>query len=112
MNLSKRLAKLEQTLANLNRRQRSVACICTKAILATSGQATEFETEMNRICPVHGFRRLGTICCYFFSTDDELERQDDAELKRLVDLYDARLVAAEEELVFEDQRKETGRPKT
>lgn len=52
--LESRIAKIEQVLTKRSRPD----CICANRVVAIPGREEEFEAEMNRICPVHGERRL------------------------------------------------------
>jgi hypothetical protein len=57
--LEGRLAKIEQELAEVEANERLNTCICgNKAVVVTVAKVEEFRTEMNRLCPVHGFREL------------------------------------------------------
>ena len=60
----KRLAKLEQQMADQARRAELANCTCKHmpdVTIAFADQAEEFEAEMNLPCPAHGIRRLGRI---------------------------------------------------
>jgi hypothetical protein len=59
--LSRQLATVEQKLANRARREKLANCICGDWIIVVSMAPQLFEAEMNRTCPVHGFRRFGHI---------------------------------------------------
>jgi hypothetical protein len=58
-NRRKRLERLEQKLSDLIRQEELANCICLKLLFAYSREM--FLSEMNKICPVHGFRRLKSI---------------------------------------------------
>ena len=58
-NPRKRLEKLEQQMAEIARRESAANCNCRTHTLAAA--AEYFAAEMNKTCPVHGFRRLGKI---------------------------------------------------
>jgi hypothetical protein len=64
-NLNTRLAKVEEQVAHLARRQKLANCNCYPDPLGMGmlvvKDAEEFKTEMNLSCPVHGFRRLGKL---------------------------------------------------
>lgn len=100
MSLHKRLARVEQAVADIAKRKEEAAttCICTGSTWANSCYPEEFEAEMNRVCPVHEFRALGRIFVARFSMSfngwfDETARQaerDPKELERLLEIYRAR----------------------
>jgi hypothetical protein len=104
--LGRRLAKVEQKLAERARREKLANCICGAAIIAVSTAPEQFEAEMNRTCPAHGFRRLGKIIPVIFGsvdaadepeTDgpdtDEVDKdqaKNQAKLKQLLETYELR----------------------
>jgi hypothetical protein len=104
--LSRRLAKVEQKLADSARREKLVNCICGDTIIAVSTAPEQFEAEMNRTCPVHGFRRLEKIIPVIFGrvdasdepeTDgpdtDEVDKdqaKNQAKLLQLLETYELR----------------------
>jgi hypothetical protein len=62
----RRLAKVEQALAETAEQEKQVSCICIPngarlITIAFSNKPEEFEADMNRKCPAHGFRSLGEI---------------------------------------------------
>ena len=66
--LNKRLAKVEQQVANIATRDKLANCNCYPK--GPNGRALpwfvvkdakEFEADMNLSCPAHGFRRLGRL---------------------------------------------------
>ncbi|MGA8764234.1 MAG: hypothetical protein WB562_15310, partial [Candidatus Sulfotelmatobacter sp.] len=57
--LDRRLTKVEQELTSRERRRELANCTCREVTVALPNQIEEFEAEMNRTCPAHGFRRLG-----------------------------------------------------
>lgn len=89
--LSRRLAKVEQKLADSARREKLVNCICGDTIIAVSTAPEQFEAEMNRTCPVHGFRRFGKICAVMFGVTDGPETKEEAKLRQLLETYELRL---------------------
>src|ERR1019366_524822 len=89
--LSRRLAKVEQKLADSARREKLVNCICGDTIIAVSTAPEQFEAEMNRTCPVHGFRRFGEICAVMFGCTDGPETEEEAKLGQLLETYELRL---------------------
>jgi hypothetical protein len=104
-NLEKRLAKAEQELAQIQKEEELADCICPDNYLfVTAESVEEFRAEMNRVCPVHGFRRLNIFRIIVeefdpdFSSSAEVE---DTEFQELLDEYHRRLVEAKE-LLFED----------
>ena len=89
--LQKRLAKIEQDLANIVKREDLKSCNCREITIAISGQPEEFEAEMNLTCPVHGLRSLGQITCLVFVNPDGSEGKD-SRLDQLLATYDARQI--------------------
>ncbi len=63
LGLRRRLARVERTLANIAKREEMADCICQEMTVVMPDQPEKFEAEMNRTCPVHGFRRLEAISC-------------------------------------------------
>ena len=60
LSLSRQLAKVEREQADRARRKKLANCICGDPTIAVSTAPERFEAEMNRTCPVHGFRRSDT----------------------------------------------------
>ena len=87
--LSRRLAKVEQQLADVARREELANCICRE--MTITFEAEEFEAEMNRTCLVHGFRRLGRILAVRFVNTDGTLTEESAKLHQLVETYELRL---------------------
>ena len=57
--LEKRLAKVEQELAQVEADERFKNCTCGKGfVILSAGGAERLRAEMDRLCPVHGFREL------------------------------------------------------
>ena len=54
-------------------------------------EAEKFEAEMNRTCPVHGFRRLGIIVTMTIIESDGTVAEESVKLRQLVDTYHLRL---------------------
>jgi hypothetical protein len=64
--LRRRLEKAEKALAETAEQENLANCICkvgpkSGPTIAQSNEPEKFEAEMNRKCPVHGFRDLGPI---------------------------------------------------
>jgi hypothetical protein len=102
MTLSRRLAKLERTVADIEERERLANCICIEVQVAMVGHAHEFEAKMSRICPVHGIRRMnklivvGTVAPeHYPESAKEQIRKEAAALDEVIEKYYARLAAAE-----------------
>jgi hypothetical protein len=90
----RRLAKLEQECADRVRREELVDCNCPEIKSVVSFLAfgsKQFEAEMNKTCPVHGFRRLGSIVALNFVEPNGTETEDSAKLSQLIDTYQIRL---------------------
>ena len=66
-NLNRRLAKVEQQMADRERQKKLATCNCYPndpeglGIPFVVTNTEEFEAEMNLTCPAHGFRRLGQL---------------------------------------------------
>jgi hypothetical protein len=104
--VSRRLAKFEQKLADRARREKLANCICGGTIIAVSVAPELFEGEMNRTCPVHGFRRFGELHIVNFGRvdpaeeaegcgprTDEIDKEQDnnlAKLNQLLEMYELR----------------------
>jgi hypothetical protein len=87
--LDRRLAKVEQRLTDRARRKKLANCICREGTQAA--EAEEFEVEMNRTCPVHGFRRLGKITPLVYVNPDKTFTEDSAKLLKLIETYELRV---------------------
>jgi len=95
-NRRKRVDKLEQKLADLIRQEALVNCICLKHLLVWTRE--KLESEMNKTCPVHGFRRLGTLVRIVSTAGKDAEKIDEGYLglEELVQEYYRRLAQAKE----------------
>jgi hypothetical protein len=87
--LRKRLVKAEHMLAHLAKGESGAKCICQMVTVASPDRTEEFEAEMNRTCPVHGFRRLGMIVRVEF-VGRERRVEENANLDQLLETYRAR----------------------
>jgi hypothetical protein len=97
----KRLANLEQQVADLARKVESANCNCEPyGTLAISFQPEKFEAEMSLPCPAHGFRRLGMILKIRFVSGD-CSRDPTSRLDELLATYQARLDQADRELAYD-----------
>jgi hypothetical protein len=90
--LRRRLEKAEKVLAETAEQEKLANCICkvgakSRPTIVRSDQPEEFEAEMNRKCPVHGFRDLGGPIIVIRLTDHPGERFP---LDDLLDEYKAR----------------------
>ena len=97
-NRRKRVEKLEQKLADLIRQEALVNCICLERLFVWTRE--KCESEMNKTCPVHGFRRLGKITMVqIVSTGGKDAGKIDERylgLEELVQEYKRRLAQAKE----------------
>lgn len=102
-NRRKRLETLERKLADLLMQEALANCICRSDTCARPPMA--FEAEMNKTCPVHGFRRLGRIWVTEIvqtgkdkpsQDEEEKNRAEKAEIERLLKEYYLRLAQAEQ----------------
>ena len=85
--LQRRLGRVDRTLARIAERAALANCICLDDMFVED--AEEFELEMNRPCPVHGFRSLGEICWIDFISPDRTEVED-PKLDGLIKIYEER----------------------
>jgi hypothetical protein len=87
LGLQRRLAKVERELSSRARREEARECNCRTVTVAHPDKPEEFEAEMNRTCPAHGFRRLGLLV-----EIDYIGRRDQgsAKLAHLLKTYKAR----------------------
>jgi hypothetical protein len=89
--LRRRLEKAEKALAETVEQERLANCICKVGLkssptIVQTDEPEKFEAEMNRKCPVHGFRDLGPILVIRITDlPNERFRLDD-----LLDEYKAR----------------------
>jgi hypothetical protein len=103
--LWKRLAKVEQRMADQARRAELANCTCIHSpnvTVAITGQPEKFETEMNLPCPSHGFRRLGRIMRIRFMNPDGTA-EPVPRLDELIATYEARLAQADHEQAHDPQ---------
>jgi hypothetical protein len=104
--LSRRLAKVEQQMADQARRAELANCTCRHMpdlTLVYPFQPEEFEAEMNLPCPAHGFRRLGRIMQIVFVNPDDGTEVPSPRLDELIATYEARLAQADREQAHDPQ---------
>jgi hypothetical protein len=89
--LRKRLARVEKVLAQTAKQKELASCICQDLTFALPHEAEQFEAEVNRTCPVHGFRRLGQILPVTFVKPDKTYTEESIKLLQLVEAYELRL---------------------
>lgn len=85
LGLQRRLTRVEQIFAGIAERNALTNCACVDETFINT--ADELEAEMDRACPVHGFRRLGTIDRIFYVKPDKTIVKD-AKLERLLEIYE------------------------
>jgi hypothetical protein len=91
LGLRKRVMRVERILTEFAERQKRVNCNCRnwrEFTFADPDKPEEFEAEMNRICPVHRFRRLGSIVEIKHIWEGAAKS---AKLEQLLKIYRARL---------------------
>jgi hypothetical protein len=96
-NLSRRLAIVEQRVADTARREKLSNCNCFPQdperlgipFLATNEK--EFEAQINLRCPAHGFRRLGKLIVLTIVNPDRTITEESVRLGQVVDEYQLRL---------------------
>jgi hypothetical protein len=90
--LNRRLAKVEQQVAERTKREELANCICRTSMPFTIVQdAEQFEVEMNRPCPVHGVRDLGQLLIHTPFNSDTTPSEVSIKRRQLLDLYELRL---------------------
>jgi len=109
MTLAKRVAKVEQKLADKEEQDRLADCICVHLAVISIGMTHEFEEKMNRMCPVHGIRRAGKIIAVKYGTPESYSDSEKEEIRKLneevdqvLERYDARVAAFEANLTSSD----------
>lgn len=105
-NFAKRLAQVEQRLAEVARREKLANCNCKEIMFFRT--AERFEEEKNLPCPGHGFRDLGRIgITVVFPSAGELP-EDNSKLRQLIAAYETAraLHRADLELKKEDDSQE------
>jgi hypothetical protein len=106
MSLRRRLARIEQTLADRIKQRELDDCICGGPCIAIPGPENEdhFEAEINRPCPVHGLRRFDSFI-QLGSVNPDGTPMKFPRLDKLVEEYFARLEAAEKMVTANDPEK-------
>jgi hypothetical protein len=87
--LNRRLAKVEQQVAERTKREELANCICRTLTIVQD--AEQFEVEMNRPCPVHGVRDLGQLLIHTPFNSDTTPSEVSIKRRQLLDLYELRL---------------------
>ncbi len=82
--LSRRLAKVERQLIDAARPDEA-DCTCSPFTVADPDKPEEFEAKMNQPCPVHGFRRLGSLLHVV-----QIGEEKSTALDQLLKIYEAR----------------------
>jgi hypothetical protein len=94
-NLSRRLAAVEQRLAETAKRKSLDNCNCIIRPLFPVKDEKEFEAQTNVACPVHGFRRLERLVVVTIvrtsRSNREESRLEESRLEQVVDQYQRRL---------------------
>jgi hypothetical protein len=87
LGLQRRLIRVEQIFAAIAERNALAKCACVDETFINT--ADELEAEMDRACPVHGFRSLGEIERIFYVKPDRTIVKD-PKLERLLEIYEER----------------------
>ncbi len=99
----KRLVEVERRLRDVARREHLANCNCQQ--LTGAFNSEKFEEEMNRPCPAHGFRDLGTIMHTVVVPTNglvrEIEPEEDEKLGALIATYEARRARHQTDSEFE-----------
>jgi|HubBroStandDraft_1064217.scaffolds.fasta_scaffold31788_2 hypothetical protein len=86
-NFDKRLAQVEQRLADVaKRREQLTSCNCKRFFGASEPDI--FEEEANLPCPAHGFRDLGQIFHTVIVPERATEREKNAKVAQLIAAYE------------------------
>jgi len=106
--LNRRLAKVEKAAADKVEQERLATCICKRygesaPTIVFSSEPGKFEAEMNRTCPVHGFRHLGHLIV--FRCADHRGRYN-TRIDELMAEYDARRKAGKSRVKLEHDNQE------
>ena len=93
--LERRLAKLEQELAQIEVEKKLGECICDQFVTVSAGSVAKFRAEMNRPCPAHGFRELHIMHIVTVDTtrdpSSRAEIVEEAEVEEALNEYNRRL---------------------
>lgn len=104
-NFRKRLEKLERQTAEIGLPDADAKCTCRMSTIACSPE--HFKAEMNQICPVHGFRRLGKINVLETQIVGKDGRVNvSVGIRELVQEYERRLARYQERLLSKDDDEE------
>ena len=87
--LHRRLKEIEERLMEMGRKDDRSRCICQEMTVVLPWQNEWFEKEINRSCPSHGVRSLGTIVCIRFVRPDRTSPEN-PEYDRLIKIYEER----------------------
>ena len=77
-NIRQRVTRLEKKLDKIA----LLSCNCKKYTFVVAGKEEEFEAEMNRRCPAHGFRRLHRLIVMDIDVDESQRSKLDAVIER------------------------------
>lgn len=85
--------RVEKTVAELAARERPAGCVCERGSegMTVAWSSESFEAEMNRTCPVHGFRRLGLVMVVVYENKDRTLTENSSKLIQLLAKYRLRL---------------------
>jgi len=99
--LEKRLAQVEQRLANVAKRDQLVDCNCKQMTFFRT--AEHFEAEKNLPCPGHGFRDLGRVNITIVVPLNGAPRDDTTRLEQLIATYEAARARHQADLELEER---------
>ena len=87
--LRRRLTKIEKVVVQAAERERLANCNCKRPGFESTmvSSVEELETEMMRLCPVHGIRHLGTLCIIHYVDREGDYTEESKALIRCVELY-------------------------
>jgi len=105
--LESRLAKLEQEFAQVELDERLSDCNCDdNLVFVTAGNVAALRAEMDRLCPVHGFRELHIMHMVVVRTADDpaspAEIIEEAEVEEALNEYNRRLAESRQRREEED----------
>lgn len=96
----KQLEKIEQKMAEISRREGLSNCICKDRMVVA--RTKTFEAEMNKTCPVHGFRQLGKITVLQLGDGKGNVKEESLGLIELVQEYERRFDRHRQQMLEED----------
>jgi len=104
--LNRRLAAVEQEVAERVKRVELADCNCPKIkspIPFLAFEPGQLEEELNRGCPVHGLRRFGRIRIMNFVNMDLTSSEDAVKCEQLIEAHQLRLAQQSQSSIESEQ---------